>query len=72
MGIVTIPFNTASILLQISDKPIADSLGKKLELVGKGNQRIASLLKLGIFGDNKIYRPVEYKNYSDCLRQMGK
>ena len=33
MAIFTTPFNTASMLLQISDKSITDPLKKKIELV---------------------------------------
>lgn len=30
------------------------------------------LVKLGIYGDNKIYRPFQFKGYNDCLSQLGK
>lgn len=33
VALVTTPFTTASMLLQISDRPVVDPLAKKLELV---------------------------------------
>jgi hypothetical protein len=30
------------------------------------------LVKLGIYGDNKIYQPAKISTYHDCFTQLGK
>lgn len=32
----------------------------------------SKLVKTGVLGDNKIYKPFEFKGYNDCLAQLGK
>lgn len=65
---VTGPFNTASISLQVSEKPISDTFTKKIESSASSNK----LVRTGIFGDNKIYKPFQFKGYNDCFNQLGK
>lgn len=37
-------------------------------MAGQQNKFVRS----GIFGDNKIYKPFQFKGYHDCLLQLGK
>ena len=59
-------------LLQIGEKPAADSLGAKLDLLKNSKGRIRNFVKMDIFGDNEIFRAAEYRGYANCLRQLGK
>lgn len=62
------PFNNASILLQVSERPVSDTFARKVETAGEGGR----LVKTGIFGDNKIYRPFQFRGYNEVFSQMGK
>lgn len=66
--VFTGPFNTASILLQVTAKPLGESFDKKVEMAGNK----AKLVKTGIYGDNRIFRAQRIKGYNDCLSSMGK
>ena len=59
-------------LLQIGEKPVTDALGAKLDLLKNSKGQIRNFVKMGIFGDNKVFRAAEYRGYADCLRQLGK
>lgn len=62
------PFNTASILLQVTSKPLGNIFEKKVELAGER----AKLVKTGIYGDNKIFRAQEIKGYHHVLSVLGR
>jgi hypothetical protein len=49
LSILTAPFNTASILLQVSNKPFVNSINLKLEGLEK-NDILIKHIKNGIFG----------------------
>ena len=66
--LLTGPFNTASILLQIADKPVINELQKKIDFLGKEDRHA----KNGIYGDNKIYKATQITGYNDCFTRLGK
>ena len=38
----------------------------------KGNQTLEKYIKLGVFGDNKIYKPKQFHGYKDGFTQLGR
>ncbi len=71
LSLLTSPFTTASTLLQITNRPLINTIENKLKTVDPKDP-IAKHIKNGIFGDKKPYHAFEFKNYIDTLKQMGK
>jgi hypothetical protein len=62
------PFSTASMLLQVADNNPNESLVRKIKTAGPQDK----FVRLGVMGDNTIYKAFQFKGYQDCLAQMGK
>ena len=71
LSLVTAPFTTVSTLLQMTNRPVINTIENKLKTVDPKDP-IAKHIKNSIFGDKKPYQAFEFKNYIDALKQMGK
>lgn len=68
LSVVTAPFTTASVLLQVTSK----GLGSGLEAKIKAAPQLEGHINNGIFGDNRIYQAANVQNYRDAFNKLGR
>jgi hypothetical protein len=69
LSIITGPFTTTSIFLQVASRKLG---GSGIEAKIKAAPMLERHINNGLFGDNKIYEAVTINGYKDAFNKLGK